>query len=82
MGDLRGLGLFIGMEWVKDRQSKTPDVEGAERVAESLKTKGFLISNAGAHDNVLKVRPPLVFSKSDGEAFLEAFDATLDELYG
>lgn len=81
MGDVRGLGLFIGMDWVTDRQSKTPDVEGAERMVEALKAKGFLISNAGANNNVLKVRPPLVFSQADGEAFLEAFDATLDELY-
>ena len=82
MGDVRGLGLFIGMEWVKDRQSKEPDVDGAERMVNSLKDKGFLISNAGAYNNVLKVRPPLVFSQADGEAFLEAFDATISELYG
>ena len=80
MGDLRGLGLFIGMEWVEDRQSKNPDVAGAEHMVNALKEKGFLISNAGAFNNVLKVRPPLVFAQSDGEAFLEAFETSLDEL--
>ena len=82
MGDLRGLGLFIGIDWVTDRHSKTPDVEGAVRMVNHLKEKGFLISNAGALNNVLKVRPPLVFTQNDGEAFLEAFEATIDELYG
>ena len=80
IGDVRGRGLFIGMDWVKDRQAKEADVEGAQNIVESLKNRGFLISNAGALNNVLKVRPPLVYSRADGEAFLEAFDAVLDDL--
>jgi len=82
IGDVRGCGLFLGLEWVTDRQSKMPDVAGAERMVNALKDKGFLISNAGAYDNVLKLRPPLVFSKDDAEAFVQAFEATLDEIYG
>ena len=82
LGDVRGQGLFLGLEWVTDRASKEPDVAGAERMVNLLKDKGFLISNAGAYDNVLKLRPPLVFSRADGEAFLAAFEQSLDELYG
>ena len=82
IGDVRGIGLFIGMEWVTDRTSKEPDVEGARRIVDALKDKGFLISNAGAYSNMLKIRPPLVFQHSDSEAFLEAFKETLCELYG
>ena len=82
LGDVRGKGLFLGLEWVKDRNTKTPDREGAVRMVNALKERGYLISNAGAHDNVLKLRPPLVFSQADAEGFVEAFEATVEELYG
>ena len=82
MGDVRGVGLFIGIDWVLDRTTKEPDVEGAVRIVEALKDKGFLISHAGAHRNMLKIRPPLVFQQTDSEAFLAAFNETLREIYG
>ena len=82
MGDVRGVGLFIGIDWVVDRTTKQPDVEGAGIVVEALKDRGFLLSNAGAYRNMLKIRPPLVFQHSDSEAFVEAFKETLHEIYG
>ena len=82
IGDVRGDGLFFGLEWVVDGQHKTPDLAGCVRVTNALKEKGYLVSNAGAYDNVLKLRPPLVFSQADGEGFLAALEATLEELYG
>jgi len=78
MGDVRGHGLFVGVEWVSDRVEKTPDREGAVRVVNAMKDKGFLIGNAGAFGNVVKIRPPLVFSHEHASAFLAAFEATLD----
>jgi 4-aminobutyrate aminotransferase-like enzyme len=48
--------------------------------ANRLKDKGFLTSNAGAYGNVVKMRPPLVFSADDAAAFLEAFDEAVEEL--
>ena len=80
MGDVRGHGLFIGVEWVSDREAKTPDRDGAVRVVNAMKDKGFLIGNAGAFGNVVKIRPPLVFSHQDAAAFLEAFEEMLREL--
>ena len=82
IGDVRGHGLFIGVEMVTDRDSKTPDAARAIEFANRLKDKGFLASNAGVFSNVLKLRPPLVFSQRDADAFLEAFDATIAELDG
>lgn len=82
IGDIRGQGLFIGLEWVSDRVAKTPDREGAVRAVNRLKQKGFLTSNAGAFGNVLKIRPPLVFGREHADAFLTAFDETMAELYG
>jgi len=81
IGDVRGHGLFIGLEMVKDAE-KTPDAALAAEVCNRLKDKGFLTAPAGFFGNVVKIRPPLVFSQGDAEAFLEAFDATLAELHG
>ena len=79
-GDVRGHGLFLGVEWVFDRQSKEPHREGAVAVANALKERGFLLGNAGAYGNVVKIRPPLVFSREDAAAFLAAFEDVLAEL--
>ena len=80
MGDVRGHGLFIGIEWVQDRAAKKPDRAGAVGVVNAMKDKGFLIGNAGAFGNVVKIRPPLAFSSVDAAAFLTAFEETLGEL--
>ena len=80
IGDIRGQGLFVGIEMVSDRANKTADRDAAIDMVERLKDKGFLTSNAGMLGNVVKIRPPLVFSQRDAEDFLVAFDATLAEL--
>ena len=80
IGDVRGEGLFIGVEMVKAGDGRAPDAPLAIAMANRLKDKGFLTSNAGAYANVVKIRPPLVFSQDDAEVFLEAFDQTVDEL--
>jgi 4-aminobutyrate aminotransferase-like enzyme len=79
IGDVRGHGLFIGVEMVKPGDG-APDVELAKRVINRLKDKGFLTSNAGAFANVVKIRPPLVFSHDNAAAFLDAWDETIGEL--
>ncbi len=80
MGDVRGDGLFIGLDWVSDREAKTPDPQGAKRVINRLKDKGFLASTAGALFNVVKLRPPLVFNREHADLFLTAFEETVGEL--
>jgi len=79
IGDVRGHGLFIGVEMVK-RPDSAPDVFLARQVINRLKDKGFLTSNAGAHANVVKIRPPLPFSQADAAEFLLAWDDTIAEL--
>ena len=74
MADVRGHGLFVAVEWVKDAASLEPDRAGAGVVVNALKDRGFLIGAAGAFGNVLKIRPPLVFSAADADAFLGAFE--------
>jgi 4-aminobutyrate aminotransferase-like enzyme len=80
IAEVRGCGLFVGLEWVSDRNKKTPDRAGAVEVANKMKQKGFLLSNAGALGNIVKIRPPLVFQKEHADLFLTAFDEMLGEL--
>lgn len=80
IGDVRGQGLFLGVEIVRDKASRTPDRDRAVDIASRLMRRGFLTSNAGMLGNVVKIRPPLVFSQANAAAFLEAFDATAAEL--
>ncbi len=81
IGDVRGQGLFIGVDWVSDRETKKPDPVGSKRVVQRLKEKGFLTHNAGALFNVVKLRPPLVFGREHADLFLTAFEETVRELY-
>jgi 4-aminobutyrate aminotransferase-like enzyme len=82
IGDVRGSGLFISIEMVRERSTREPDPAVARELAERLKDKGFLLSCAGAYNNVVKIRPPLVFGEPHAVAFLEAFDTCLDGLDG
>jgi 4-aminobutyrate aminotransferase-like enzyme len=79
IGDVRGHGLFVGIELVKPAD-KSPDVDLAKRAINRLKDKGFLTSNAGAFSNVVKIRPPLTFSHENAAEFLVAWDETVAEL--
>ena len=76
---VRGHGLFIGMEWVQDRTSRTPDSDGATAVVNSLRDRGILIGSAGHMGNILKIRPPLVFKREHADLFLTAFEEIIRE---
>ncbi len=81
IGDVRGLGLFIGVELVLNHEILTPATEQASYVANRMKDKGILISTDGPFDNVLKIKPPLVFSRANAEFFIRTLDAVLAEDY-
>ncbi|WP_426323337.1 aspartate aminotransferase family protein [Microbacterium sp. E-13] len=65
IGDVRGAGLYIGVELVTDAASRSPDGEFALTVVEALRRRRVLTSVCGPHNNVLKLRPPLAFSPGD-----------------
>jgi len=77
IGDVRGAGLYIGVDMVKDRQSKTPSPQIADAVVNGLRERGVLISACGAGANVLKIRPPLVFENKHVDILLDTLDETL-----
>lgn len=82
IGDVRGPGLFVGVDVVTDLVTRKPDSGRAIDVVERLKHRGFLTSNAGAYGNIVKVRPPLVLTAGQASQFLQAFDAVVAELDG
>jgi 4-aminobutyrate aminotransferase-like enzyme len=77
IGDVRGEGLFIGVELVKDRITKEPIGKEINQIVEALKNKGFLISTDGPYNNVLKIKPPIVFSEKNAIDFSNALDEVL-----
>ena len=80
IGAVRQRGLFLGIEWVADRESRMPDTHGARAACEALKDRGFLTAPAGALHNQVKIRPPLVFDQAQADLFLEAFaDVAADQ---
>ena len=80
LGDIRGPGLFIGLDIVDNKEDKNPDREKAIEIVEILKSKGVLISNAGQYRNVLKLRPPLVFDSSHADFLLDELSASFKEV--
>ena len=82
MGDVRGPGLFVGIDWIKDRETREPDPLEARRIVNGMKSRGFLFGAAGQFGNVLKLRPPITYTREHADLFLDAFDDCLIELYG
>ena len=77
IGDVRGLGLFIGIELVRDRATLEPADREAKHVIEAMKPRGFLLSIDGPLHNVLKIKPPIVVTEADCDRFVSALDDTL-----
>jgi 4-aminobutyrate aminotransferase-like enzyme len=77
IGDVRGCGLFLGVELVRDRAARTPDRPKAKAVVEAMKARHVLLSTEGPDDNVLKIKPPIVFSQANAEEFLDKLDQVL-----
>ena len=79
IGDVRGSGLFVGVELVLDRSTRAPAPAHARRIVNRLRDLGILTGVDGPHQNVLKLRPPLVLSHEDADLFLTALDQLLRE---
>lgn len=80
IGDVRGFGLMLGVELVKDRASKAYHPEAANRMLEEMRKRGVLIGKGGRFGNILRVQPPLVFDSTDSERFLKAFAESIAEI--
>ncbi|XP_041971066.1 alanine--glyoxylate aminotransferase 2-like isoform X2 [Aricia agestis] len=80
VGDVRGLGLFVGVELVKDRSKRTPATNEAKFVVERMREEKILISRDGPDNNVLKFKPPMVFGVQDADRVVDTLDRVLAEL--
>ena len=80
IGDVRSLGLFFAVELVKNRKTKEPAlIEGTE-IVELMKSNGILISVIGKNNNILKMRPPMCFSKDNADLLLSELDKAFSNL--
>jgi 4-aminobutyrate aminotransferase-like enzyme len=80
IGDVRGQGLFIGVELVRDRSTLEPATQEAGRIANLMRDNGVLISTDGPFDNVLKIKPPLVFGRREADIMLESLAQALRDV--
>jgi 4-aminobutyrate aminotransferase-like enzyme len=79
IGDVRGSGLFLGIDLVRDRETREPAPAQADYVVNRLRECGILAGTDGPHHNVIKLRPPLVFSESDADLFVRVLESILQE---
>ena len=80
IGDVRGEGLFLGVELVKDRVTLAPATEEAGLISNDMRDHGVLISTDGPFDNVLKIKPPMAFGLREADILADALDAALTRM--
>jgi len=80
IGDVRGEGLFLGIEFVKDPETREPHTDLADKVINQLKAARILAGTDGPFENVIKIKPPICFNKKDADVFLQALEVSLEKL--
>lgn len=79
IGDVRGLGLFLGLDLVRDREYREPARTQAAYIVNRMRGRGILTGTDGPYHNVIKLRPPLIFSIADADLFIATLDSVLEE---
>lgn len=82
VGDVRGSGLFLGVELVRNRETLEPADAEASFVVNRMRERGVLAGTDGPYHNVVKIRPPMPFDFSDADVLLEVFERALKEVPG
>jgi 4-aminobutyrate aminotransferase-like enzyme len=80
IGDVRGAGLFVGVELVRDRKTLEPATQETRAIVNGMREDGVLVGIAGAQRNILKLRPPLVFSEANADQLLVALARALGSI--
>ncbi len=80
VGDVRGSGLFLGVELVLDHSTLEPAADHADQIINRMRELGILLSTDGPLHNVLKIKPPMVFSKENADHLADALDLVFNEL--
>ncbi|MGW3949447.1 aminotransferase class III-fold pyridoxal phosphate-dependent enzyme [Streptomyces sp. NPDC004752] len=77
IGDVRGHGLYLGVELVRDRSTREPAAAEAMEISERLKDEGVISYPTGVHNNVLKLKPPMTITDKDTDVFVTTLDGVL-----
>ena len=80
IGDVRGMGLLIAVELVRDRTTLEPAREETQQILDLMRENGVLIGSEGRLANVLKIRPPLIFTREHADLLIDALDRSLAAL--
>ncbi len=80
IGDVRGMGLMLGVELVKDRQTKEPATAETAEVFERCKNRGLLVGKGGLYGNVLRIKPPMCLKNDDADFLVSTLDVVLGEM--
>lgn len=80
VGDVRGKGLLLGVELVRDRETKEPATQEAVEVLERARDQGLLIGRGGVYGNVLRIKPPMCITQEDVDFLADCLDAVLASL--
>ncbi len=80
IGEVRGYGLMIGVELVKDRATKAYAAAEATQLVEEMRRRGVLVGKGGRFGNVIRIQPPMIFSDEDSQEFLRAFEGALSTI--
>jgi alanine-glyoxylate transaminase/(R)-3-amino-2-methylpropionate-pyruvate transaminase len=80
IGDVRGKGLLIGLELVKDRQTKEPAKAECAQILETCRDLGLLLGKGGLWGQVIRFAPPMCLTRTDADFLLEVLDAAFSTL--
>ncbi len=80
IGDVRGSGLFIGVEFVTDRESQSPGTKVTKDLIEFARENGVFLSSDGPADNVLKIKPPMIIGTKEVDIFLDVLERGLKSI--
>jgi len=80
IGDVRGVGMFVGVDLVRDKKTREPATKEAAHVTSRLREERILLQVDGPHNNVLKFKSPMVFNKKDADRLIRMVDSILAEI--
>ncbi len=80
IGDVRGQGLLLGLELVKDRKTKEPAREETAQVVETCRDLGLLLGKGGLWGQTIRIAPPMCVGAPDADFLIDALDAALSKL--
>ena len=80
IGEVRGMGLMLGVELVRDRQTKEPATTETADVLERCKERGLLIGKGGLFGNTLRIKPPMCLTKDDADFLVDCLDEVMTQM--